>query len=204
MKMIDLGLPTQRADILRVPVVTVKDAFPPMSDELLEGYKTLMKLAVGASRQSPDQSTQNSAVLCGRGTHYLHPHPILSTWAVNEFVRGVAYTDERWGRPQKYEWIEHAERNSILAAARQGIRTDGLTMVCPWAACSDCARAIIQSGVSRLVTLRPISTDTNERWDATILIAMTMLEEAGVDIVSIDGPLDLPFTIRRNGKDVNL
>lgn len=163
----------------------------------LDWWTDTMKELLGWARQSPDQSTQNAAVLCVDDVF-----PIEDTWSVNEFPRGVAYKDERWERPQKYEWISHAEENSVLAAARFGICTRGLTMVCPWAACSTCARIIIGSGLSRLVTLRPISNDTNERWDSSISIAMTMLEEAGVEVVFIDGPLGVPFTIRRNGEDV--
>jgi len=48
----------------------------------------------------------------------------------------------------------HAERNSILSAARNGIRTDGTTLYC-WCClpCSECAREIINAGVSRVVCL---------------------------------------------------
>ena len=156
-------------------------------------WRDLLSTACSFAQNSPDQSTQNAAVLCNGMTM------LPLTWAVNEFPRGVTYSDARWERPGKYEWIEHAERNAVFAAARRGISTDGLTMVCPWAACSDCARAVIQAGVSRLVTLRPKQEDTHARWDASISVAMTMLDEAGVEVVYIDGPLDCGVTLKRNG-----
>lgn len=158
-------------------------------------WRDLLAAACDFAQRSPDQSTQNAAVLCNGLT------PLQWTWAVNEFPRGVISKDERWERPQKYEWVEHAERNSIFAAAQQGIATAGLTMVCPWAACSDCARAVIQAGITRLVTMRPRQEDTHARWDASISIAMLMLAEAGVEVIYIDGPLNCGVTLKRNGQD---
>lgn len=158
-------------------------------------WRDLLVESCRYAQQSPDPSTQNAAVLCWGVGGY----PIEATWEVNRFPRGVAYTTARWERPLKYSVIEHAERNSIFAAARLGVSTEGLTMVCPWAACSDCARAIIQAGISRLVTISPDPVQTHQRWDESISIAMTMLDEAGVEVVYIDGPLGCDFTILRNG-----
>ena len=36
--------------------------------------------------------------------------------------------NDRWERPEKYSWVEHAERNAIYAAAREGVRLAGATM----------------------------------------------------------------------------
>ena len=154
-----------------------------------------MIMCYGQALSSPDPSTQNAAVLCSPSGRY-----IWATRSRNEFPRGVVSTAPRWERPLKYSIVEHAERNAIYAAARQGIATDGLTMVCPWAACADCARAIIQSGIRRLVTHTPEVGDTNERWGASINIAMTMLEEAGVTVVEIVGPIGGLPPILRNGE----
>lgn len=169
---------------------------PDIKDPLLEVYIRLMKEAIGYARRSPDQSIQNAAVLVD------DTWPLAETWAVNEFAWGSKYLPERWERPEKYQWIEHAERNALYKGFRNGVDPNGLTMLCPWAACADCARGIVQSGLRRLVTLRPIQNDTNERWDASIRVGMTILEEAEVEVVFIDGPLGMPFTIRRNGEDV--
>lgn len=119
--------------------------------------------------------------------------------ACNEFPSGVSYTPERWERPLKYSFIEHAERNVIFEAARKGYRTQGATLLSPWAACADCARAIIQAGIVQLV--RFDNHGPNERWDESIAIGDTMMREAGVEIVELKKPAPGTFgiTLRRNG-----
>jgi dCMP deaminase len=176
-------------------------------DVVLDGEKmpaeaAWRKLLVRASAwaiASPDPSTQNGALLVDEAKGSLLV-PLDETFAVNEFPRGVDYFEERWERPLKYSIVEHAERNAIYQAARVGIRTAGLTLVCPWAACSDCARGIVQSGITRLVTLAPRKGDTPVRWHDTVGMGMIMLNEAGVEVTFIDGPLDAGFTILRDGR----
>ena len=106
---------------------------------------------------------------------------------INEFPAGVRYISERWERPLKYKIIEHAERNVIYNAAKRGIATNGLIMVCPWAACSDCARAIIQAGVKMLITHKQAHDRSPDFWRKEIEVAFEMLNEAKVEIVMYDG-----------------
>lgn len=137
------------------------------------------------AQESPDQSTQNAAMLW-------NPEGALIGVDYNHFPTGVEYTDERWERPLKYEVIEHAERNSIFWAAYLGRKTQNATMVAAWAACSDCARAIIQSGVKRLVRHKNATNHANaiaapgKDWSGSINTADTMMREAGVEIIDID------------------
>ena len=50
--------------------------------------------------------------------------------------------------------MEHAERNAIYNAARMGISLKGCTLYqTPMFPCSDCARGIIQSGITTVVSL---------------------------------------------------
>lgn len=174
-----------------------------MVDELLNFYRHIMRRTITHAAGSLDPSTQNAAVLCQDrpgGLPFVLPH----TFSVNEFPRGVEVTPERWERPAKYQYVEHAERNSIYLAASFGTKTFGLTLVCPWAACTDCARAIIQAGIRCLVTIRPLRGDTNNRWDDSIRVAMGMLSEANVEVVYLDGPFNAPYVVRRNGQNINL
>ena len=159
----------------------------------------LMAHALRWAASSPDPSTQNGAILAEPdGT------PLYWTVAFNEFPLGVAYGEERWERPAKYGFIEHAERNAIYKAAAHGIPTAGLTLVCPWAACADCARAIIQARIARLVTLPPQKDSTHTRWDASIDQAFVMLDESGVEVVFLEDPIPGPLpTLRRNGEPWN-
>lgn len=162
----------------------------------LMDYKVeLTKVARYAAHFSPDPSSQNAAVLVPEGAW----EPSILTASVNEFPQRVRYSDERWERPIKYSYIEHAERNAIYFAARYGVKTRWSTMICLWAACPDCARAIIQADILRLVTLRPTEDGAHSGWDDGIKLAMDMLHESGVKVEYIDGPLGV--TVRRNGKD---
>ena len=152
----------------------------------------LLRLAYRHAIHSPDPSTQNGAILAlPDGT------PILCTGAFNRFPEGVAETPDRWERPGKYQWIEHAERGSVYAAAHHGIRTRGLTLACCWAACADCARAIVCSGISRLV--RHAITDDSGRWRDSIEVGDVILTEGGVEIVELTDSFPDVLPIRRDG-----
>lgn len=134
---------------------------------------------------SQDRSTQNGGFLLGDNDQV-----IGVGW--NSFPEGVQDLEERHERPAKYEFTEHAERNCIYDAASQGFRTSGSTLVVAWAACADCARAIIQAGVIRVVTHlqaqeQCVPTDGTVDWQASIANALTMMEEAGVEVLFYDG-----------------
>ncbi|MFB3895467.1 MAG: cytidine/deoxycytidylate deaminase family protein [bacterium] len=45
----------------------------------------------------------------------------------------------------------HAEMNAIVQAARYGIAIDGATIYCRMTPCLDCAKAIINAGIKRVV-----------------------------------------------------
>lgn len=45
----------------------------------------------------------------------------------------------------------HAEMNAIAFAAKTGISTDGATLYCTAEPCNDCLKAIIASGIKRIV-----------------------------------------------------
>ena len=95
---------------------------------------------------------------------------------------------ERWERPLKYLFVEHAERNAVHNAARIGVSLKGATMYfnfepCP---CNECAKAIIQSGIKRLVGYNRKFPGKGHQWEESLDVARTMLEEAGVEMVEID------------------
>jgi dCMP deaminase len=102
-------------------------------------------------------------------------------------VRGV---DDNIGarheRPAKYSWTEHAERNAIYNAARLGISIQGCTAYINWFPCIDCARALVQVGISRLVALEPDRED--EKWGADFKFSQAMFKEAKLEVVLFDLP----------------
>lgn len=119
----------------------------------------------------------------------------------NHLPFGIQPTTQRLERPLKYEVTEHAERNAIYCAARAGNRTLGATLYCPWAACADCARGIIQAGILRLVRHKDATIRGQGRnWDGTISIADEMLVEAGVEITDIEGKLTT-LMLRHSGEE---
>ena len=148
-----------------------------------------MQKAYETALKSPDPSTQNSALLVD-ATKTSRIKDMTGQWPtnkivcsdVNRFPEGVKDLPERWERPLKYKIIEHAERNVIFQAACMGISTYGLTMVSPWAACSDCARAIIEAGIVELVTDKRAHDKSPQFWMDEIEIAFMMLREADVKI----------------------
>lgn len=148
-------------------------------------YKDLLRKSYELAMDSRDPSTQNGAILVdGEGG--------IVASGVNNFPRGITESAERWGRPLKYKIVEHAERNAIYDAAGRGIRTAGRTMVCCWAPCCDCARAIINSGIERLVTHKQALDRSPESWAADIALAETLLREGGVEFVKWDGHVGAP------------
>jgi dCMP deaminase len=155
----------------------------------------LLRWAYQIAATSSDPSTQNGAFLC-----WPNGNMVQATAQPNRFPLGVSEWTERWVRPEKYAWVEHAERNAIYAAAKHGISTWGMTMVCAWAACPDCARAIIEAGIERLITHKQAQlADAQTHWSPKINTAFVMLEEAGVEVVFYDGCIGGP-DILRNGQ----
>jgi dCMP deaminase len=95
----------------------------------------------------------------------------------------------RHQQPLKKLYWEHAERNVVYACARNGISCDDCTLYTTHWPCCDCARAIIQSGITTLVvssdSLDPSSTFF-QKWNVEIQESKNMLEEAGIECLVVD------------------
>lgn len=136
-----------------------------------------VELAMLVKEKSKDPSSKIGAVLVGED------NSIIST-GFNGFPRGI---DEsiaaRWERPLKYEFVSHAERNAIDNAARLGMRVKGSRLYLvgfgpPTAPCTECAKTIIQAGVSEVIgaPYKPARDD----WMDSLNFSVRLLEEAGV------------------------
>jgi dCMP deaminase len=124
--------------------------------------KFFMDVAHLAASKSKDRSTKVGAVAVGEG------HNVLSL-GYNGFVRYCDDDDEdRHERPEKYDWIVHAELNVICNAARAGTPLLGTTLYTTSHPCKDCAKAIVQAGFTEVVI--PSKGDDpfwkNGRWGA--------------------------------------
>jgi dCMP deaminase len=139
-----------------------------------------INIAEQVKLKSKDNKTKIGVVIVGKDNE------IVST-GYNSFPRGINDdVEERQERPEKYFWFEHAERNAIYNAARIGVSTLGTTMYMTCGiSCADCARAIINSGISKIV-LREGKGATNIKWQESAERSMIMFKEAGVIITFFD------------------
>lgn len=154
-----------------------------------------LRVAYLNAARSKDPSTTNGAVLVSSKTS-----KTINSW--NCFPRGVNESAIRWEKPLKYEFIEHAERNAIFEAARQGVSTAGACLYCTWYACVDCARSIIQAGIGEVVGHASMFEGTPDRWRDSISKAFEMFAESGVKCYAYDGRIfesDCP-ELRFNGE----
>lgn len=137
-------------------------------------------LAHQVKLKSKDKRTQIGAVIVGKDKE------IVST-GYNSFPRGLDDTLEyRQERPEKYYWFEHAERNAIYNAARIGVSTKDCTMYLSCGIpCTDCARGIINAGITRIFCERGDVTK-GTHWAENYERSWEMLEEAGINVQFYD------------------
>jgi dCMP deaminase len=142
-----------------------------------------------AKQNSPDPRTQNGAVIVAPQTNE------IIGYGANRFPNGVTNSPERLSPEHKRDYLEHAERDAIFSALRQGNNTVGATMYVPWFACSDCAKAIIGAGIRCVVGHQAPCTATST-WNPSIAIGLVLLREARVNYRYYDGAIgvkDLRF-----------
>ena len=139
-----------------------------------------LEIADVVRRKSKDTSTKCGAVIVG-------PDNQIVTTGFNGFPRGIEEFDpKRWTRPLKYKFVEHAERNAIYNAARFGIALTGCTLYLfgmgpPTSPCTECAKAVIQSGIVRVVgrSYKPVP----DTWIDDFDFAAALMKEAGVQFL---------------------
>lgn len=128
--------------------------------------------------KSKDRSTKIGAVI-------VRDNRVLAQ-GYNGFPQGVNDdVEERHARPLKYAWTEHAERNAVFCCARHGVSAQGATMYTQGVPCSDCARAVIQAGITKVLTHADWTLATNPRWVESCQVSTQMLQEAGVEVLTI-------------------
>lgn len=153
-----------------------------MSDEYI---RARLKECYNEATMSPDPSTQVGSIIVSR----LKP-PWYATLSHNGWAEGWKPSPEDFERPRKYQLLEHSERNSIYAAARRGLPLEHCTMVATWAACSECSKAIVQCGISKLVRHAPeIVVELQGRWQDDIALGDEILKAGNVEVVEIKGPI---------------
>jgi dCMP deaminase len=99
----------------------------------------------------------------------------------NGFIRGAPEPDLRWCRPEKYKFVIHSELNGIINAARCGIKLDKSIIFVTMFPCADCTKALIQVGISALVSIEPNLKDS--KWSESFKISQTMLQESNINVM---------------------
>lgn len=120
------------------------------------------------------------------GAYVVAPGRKPKSHGYNGIPRGL--NDEvphRRERPTKYYYMEHAERNAIYNADQD---LTGCTMYVTHHPCADCARAIIQEGIAKVVIDKKnnINGQTASRFPEMYQASQEMLQEAGIEVVEID------------------
>ena len=128
-----------------------------------------MGVALLAARRSKDPNTQVGACIVDASN-------VILTTGYNGFPQGCSDDEFPWDREgeiTKYPFVVHAELNAILNASGKSLR--GSRLYVALFPCNECAKAIIQAGVSEVVYLSDKYADT----PATKASKM-MLHTAGV------------------------
>ncbi len=115
-----------------------------------------LQLAEEVANWSKDPSTKIGAIAVGAKGQVL-------SQGYNGFPRGIDdHVDLYKNRETKYKYVVHAEMNVIYNATYHGICLEGSTLyVTGLPVCSDCAKGIIQVGISRVVMKEHL---TPQKW----------------------------------------
>jgi len=134
-----------------------------------------IEIAKSVSLWSKDPSKQVGAVLVGQNKQVI-------SQGYNGFVRGKD-VDERpelyADREYKLLHIVHAEANAIYNAFGKDVKGSTIYV---WGlpTCHECAKALIQVGISRVVCPSIIP---NSKWEKSCAIALEMFKSTGVEVV---------------------
>ena len=127
---------------------------------------------------SKDTNRKNGAVIVNKDN-------IVISQGYNGLPIGCDDSDEtRFVQPTKYLFTEHAERNALYFAARIGVSVKGCRMYTTMFPCADCARGMIQTGITKLIA--PTPDVDHPKWGPHFKAALVMLEEANVEVILID------------------
>lgn len=130
-----------------------------------------LKLAKHISTWSKDPSTKVGAIIVD------HKGVIIGT-GYNGFPRGVFDKEELYAdREQKYKRVVHAELNAILNSSIKIPKMCTL-YVTPIPPCTECTKAIIQSGIWRVVV--GLGSNFCDKWKEEEKVGQEMLQEAGI------------------------
>ncbi len=133
-----------------------------------------MGIALFSAQRSKDNSTQVGACIVNG------ENKIVSV-GYNGMPTGCIDDEMPWERTgetsldTKYPFVCHAELNAILNSSMHGV--NGATLYVTLFPCNECAKAIIQCGIKRVVYLENKYADTE-----SVRASVFMLEKCGVKV----------------------
>ena len=147
-----------------------------------------MGLAHLSALRSKDPNTQVGAAIVDEN------HRVVSV-GYNGFPKGCSDDEFPWSREggvlnTKYAFVVHAELNAILNSPRS---VNGCTIYVSLFPCNECAKAIIQSGIKKIV----YESDKYATTETTIA-SKKMLEAAGVELIRLENTIKLTVEKTKN------
>ena len=144
-------------------------------EHVLSWDEYFMGLVHLSAMRSKDPSTQVGAVIVDA------EHKVVGI-GYNGLPIGCSDDEFPWDREggmleTKYAFVVHAELNAILNSTRD---LHGCTLYVSLFPCNECAKAIIQSGIRRIVY-----EDDKYATADNVIASKRMLNEAGVELVRL-------------------
>ena len=138
-------------------------------------------IAMLAAKRSKDPNTQVGACI-------VSPDNIIISTGYNGMPKGCSDDEFPWDREgqqdmTKYPYVVHAELNAILNANGRDLR--GSRIYVALFPCNECAKAIIQSGISEVLYLSDKYKDTMLN-----MVSKRMLDAAGVKYTKLSTSVD--------------
>ena len=153
-----------------------------------------MNLVYLIAMRSEDPMTKIGAVIVSSDN-------VLISSGYNGLPRGVVATPERLQRPTKYPFMVHGEANALHLAGRRGQSCEGAKLYTQGLPCTECAKAIIQHGISKIIIDKDYTITNSEKWEQEAKISKEMFDDARIPIQSIKVELVDIFGIC-NGKRI--
>ena len=158
-------------------------------EDYLNWDEYFMALAKLSAKRSKDPSTQVGACVVSSDNR------ILSI-GYNGAPNGYDDNDFPWGRDgnpldTKYLYVIHAERNAILNYRGSKMDFKGAKIYVDLFPCNECAKEIIQSGISEVVYLCDKYADTE-----SVIASKKLLDKCGVKYrkLEVDTKVDIDLS----------
>lgn len=131
--------------------------------------RRFLDLADHVAQWSKDPRTKVGAVIVDQKNRVV-------SIGYNGFPRGVDDSDKRYeNRALKHKLVAHAERNALDNAP---LMVEGCTLYVPLMPCNECAKSIVQKGITKVVTYYPDRSGEGFNWDVTKML----FAESGIEL----------------------